>query len=340
MSRAGGGHRLRRRRYAPVRHPGVPRRWDRPAIVRALHDWVAETGSRAAARGLVRRAPARRGQRSAQVDGRAPAMAEQLVRRGAPRLVERGAGGSGPPGPQAHLRQLGGRARRRRTAPGGRTAWACAAIARALGGLRVERRQLPARTPVPGVRRTRHQPARDALRRTAPPTSRPSHARGRARRSRGRPRLARRARAPADLPRVDALADAPGVWEAESPRWPSAAVVCDLYRDRDDPWNAALVDAGAPVRFRRWSDDAVRAALGSLLGADRASAHGRRSARSGLARSARADAAPPLRRRRGRMARARPGAGRGRVTTAVGVHAHDARVPAVSRRSPTSRPTP
>lgn len=53
----------------------------------------------------------------------------------------------------------------------------------------------------------------------------------------------------------------PGVWEAESPRWPSAAVVCDIYRGFRSPWNAALVDAGATVRFQRWSDDAVRAAL-------------------------------------------------------------------------------
>lgn len=53
----------------------------------------------------------------------------------------------------------------------------------------------------------------------------------------------------------------PGLWEAESPRWPSAAVVCDLYRDRDDPWNAALADAGAVAHFRRWSDDAILAAL-------------------------------------------------------------------------------
>jgi hypothetical protein len=57
---------------------------------------------------------------------------------------------------------------------------------------------------------------------------------------------------------------APGRWEAESPRWPSAAVVCDLYRDHTDPWNAALVDAGAATRFRRWSDDAVRAVLAAF----------------------------------------------------------------------------
>ena len=55
--------------------------------------------------------------------------------------------------------------------------------------------------------------------------------------------------------------DQPGRWEAESPRWPSAAVVCDVYRDDPNPWNAALADAGAAIRFRRWSDDAIRSAL-------------------------------------------------------------------------------
>jgi hypothetical protein len=53
----------------------------------------------------------------------------------------------------------------------------------------------------------------------------------------------------------------PGRWEAESPQWPSAAVVCELYRYRPDPWNAALRDAGAAVRMRRWSDESVRSAL-------------------------------------------------------------------------------
>ncbi len=50
-------------------------------------------------------------------------------------------------------------------------------------------------------------------------------------------------------------------WAAQSPRWPSAAVVCDLYSEQPSPWNAALVDAGARVRFHRWSDEAIRAAL-------------------------------------------------------------------------------
>jgi predicted transcriptional regulator len=52
-----------------------------------------------------------------------------------------------------------------------------------------------------------------------------------------------------------------GRWAAQSPRWPSAAVVCDLYAADPNPWNAALVDAGLEVRFRRWSDDEIRAAL-------------------------------------------------------------------------------
>jgi hypothetical protein len=54
---------------------------------------------------------------------------------------------------------------------------------------------------------------------------------------------------------------APGRWETDSPRWPSAAIVCDLYRDEPEPWNTALADAGVQRRFRRWSDDSIRAAL-------------------------------------------------------------------------------
>lgn len=53
----------------------------------------------------------------------------------------------------------------------------------------------------------------------------------------------------------------PGRWEHESPRWPSAAVVCELYREHANPWNSALLDAGARIRFRRWSDEAIRATL-------------------------------------------------------------------------------
>jgi hypothetical protein len=53
----------------------------------------------------------------------------------------------------------------------------------------------------------------------------------------------------------------PGLWEAESPRWPSAAIVCDIYAEHRNPWNAALLDGGAPIRFQRWSDDATRAVL-------------------------------------------------------------------------------
>ena len=60
---------------------------------------------------------------------------------------------------------------------------------------------------------------------------------------------------------MDAVSVDPRAWEAESPRWPSAAVVCDIYADYRNPWNAAILDAGAAVRFQRWSDDSTRAAL-------------------------------------------------------------------------------
>jgi hypothetical protein len=39
----------------------------------------------------------------------------------------------------------------------------------------------------------------------------------------------------------------PGRWEAESPRWPSAAVVCAHYAGDPEPWRSALRDAGATV---------------------------------------------------------------------------------------------
>ena len=56
----------------------------------------------------------------------------------------------------------------------------------------------------------------------------------------------------------------PGRWEAESPRWPSAAVVCRLFAGHDDPWNAALTQAGQPVRFERWSDARIRSSLAAF----------------------------------------------------------------------------
>jgi hypothetical protein len=57
---------------------------------------------------------------------------------------------------------------------------------------------------------------------------------------------------------------APSVWKAQSPRWPSAAVVCHTYREHPNPWNSALLDAGTRPRFKRWSDDAIRDALGGF----------------------------------------------------------------------------
>ena len=55
------------------------------------------------------------------------------------------------------------------------------------------------------------------------------------------------------------------MWEEESPRWPSAAVVCAVYGDDPEPRNAALRDAGLDSRHRRWSHDAIRAALGDPI---------------------------------------------------------------------------
>ncbi|HWK29095.1 MAG TPA: helix-turn-helix domain-containing protein [Solirubrobacter sp.] len=39
--------------------------------------------------------------------------------------------------------------------------------------------------------------------------------------------------------------DAPGRWEAESPRWPSAAAVCACFPDSPTPWLTALREAEA-----------------------------------------------------------------------------------------------
>jgi len=69
----------------------------------------------------------------------------------------------------------------------------------------------------------------------------------------------------------------PGRWEAESPRWPSAAVVCQLFAGHPDPWNAALAEAGEPIRFRRWSDTRIRAALARFW-----AGHGRQPAADDL----------------------------------------------------------
>jgi len=94
----------------------------------------------------------------------------------------------------------------------------------------------------------------------------------------------------------------PGVREAESPRWPSAAVVCDAYDEYRDPWNAALRDVGAQVRFRRWSDAAVRAALARVLGPHRPTADAGRPPHRQLGRANRENAATALRKPRSSLA--------------------------------------
>ena len=98
-----------------------------------------------------------------------------------------------------------------------------------------------------------HRPARRTSRRfPAPGRESPS-----ARRSaRGSPSMA----APRAITSGPHLARFRAIWEAESPRWPSAAVVCDAYADYRDPWNAALTEAGAGP-LPALVDDAIRAAL-------------------------------------------------------------------------------
>jgi hypothetical protein len=246
--------------YVPVRHPGVPRSWDRSSILRALREWVGETGSpprrmdwcgeRAERAGAAQRKwmgehprwpssscvtghfgswsaaleaadlPARRLTFESSVAERVQA-ARQLAASGlGVRAIAQAL--------EVSVSSVGNYLRAR----------GCPDCGGPVTSLRAARcGTSTAQEPTVACRWTR--PAvREAIREWdaehgRPPTYHewtPSRAR-------------------------------PGIWEAQSPRWPSAAVVCDRYRDRADPWNAALRDAGVSVRFHRWSDDAIRAAL-------------------------------------------------------------------------------
>ena len=100
--------------------------------------------------------------------------------------------------------------------------------------------------------------------------------------------------------------------------------MCRLYAEDPDPWNAALRDAGLAPRARRWSDEAIRAALAGFWAAE-----GRAPRRRDLAGAAwNGPSAQTLRRRYGCLAAAwtalrrprRPSAGAARATPAGRLH--------------------
>jgi hypothetical protein len=310
-------------RYAPVRHPGVPHRWDRASIGRALREWVAETAS------VPRRAewcgeqPARAGSAQRKWMAEHPRWPSSSCV--ATHFGSWSAALEAADLPARSLTFHSSVAERveaaRRLAAAG---LGLRAIAQALEvsvssvGNYLRARPCPdCGGPVTSPRATRcgdctaHEPAvaRAWTREAVSDAIRDWHA------EHGHPPTYHEW-TPSRM--------SPGLWEAQSPRWPSAAVVCDLYRDRDDPWNAALVDAGASVRFRRWSDDAIRAALGGFW-----TRTGRAPTATDLRDPAwRGPRAPTLRRRYGGVAAA---------WRALGPAPGEADV---SRRSPTSHRTP
>jgi hypothetical protein len=247
-------------RYVPVRHPGVPRRWNRASILEALRDWVRETGGPPRRQDWCGEQPANAG------------IAQRKWMREHPRWPSSSCVTSHFGSWSAALEAAGLPARSLTFESSvAERVEAARRMARAGLGLRAIAQALE--VSVSSVNNyLRARPCPDC---SGPMTS---------------PRAARCGACAARDPSVPrpwtreavrgAIRDwhavhgapptyrdwtpsrtAPGLWEAESPRWPSAAVVCDLYGDRDDPWNAALADAGVVARFRRWSDDAVRAAL-------------------------------------------------------------------------------
>ena len=247
-------------RYVPVRHPGVPRSWDRASILVALRAWVGETGC-----------PPRRADWSGERPERAGGAQRKWMAEH-PRWPSSScvAGHYGSWSAALQAADLPARRLTFETSVAERVQ-AARRLAAAGLGLRAIARALE--VSVSTVRN--YLRARDCPDCGGPVTS---------------PRATRCVDCTAREPAVagawtrqsvcEAIRDweaehgrpptyrewtpsreRPGIWEAESPRWPSAAVVCERYRDRADPWNAALLDAGVTVRFQRWSDDATRAAL-------------------------------------------------------------------------------
>jgi hypothetical protein len=257
QSRAGEG---RPAAYQPLPHPGTPGRWNRDSIREALRAWVGETG-----------APPRRNDWS----GQRPDQAGQAQRKWMidhPKWPSsscvRGHFGSWSAAlkaaglPSRQLTFTSSVAERvdtaRRLAADG---WGAHAIAHELGVSRSSVHNYLGASPCPDCGGpvtnpmaercsacTSHEPTvtRSWTREAVREAIREWHA------EHGRPPSCR------DWTPVRSN---PGRWEADSPRWPSAAVVCDLYHDHPDPWNSALTDAGAELRCRRWNDDSLRAAL-------------------------------------------------------------------------------
>lgn len=247
-------------RYAPKAHPGTPGRWSDESILRALRDWFAETGS-----------PPRRRDWCGEDPDNASAAQRKWMR-------------EHPYWPSsscvaAHFGSWGGALRATGlSASGANGEDTVAERIRTVWRLRAEGRPIRAIAEQIGVSvSTVHNYLRAG---TCPQCGGPV-ASPRAERC-----LSCTANEPT-IPRVwtrETVVEAirawatehghppsyhdwtpsrsfPGVWEAESPRWPSAAVVCDIYTDRRNPWNAAIAEAGASIRFQRWSDDTTRAAL-------------------------------------------------------------------------------
>ena len=125
-------------------------------------------------------------------------------------------------------------------------------------GLTLDRAQLSARDRVPAMRRAGRQPSRRAMHRVH--RARADGARAAWTRETGPrsdPSLGRRAwRAPRAITSGRRLAPLPAFGRLESPRWPSAAVVCDAYhepathgtRRSSTPAHSCAFSAGATNR--------------------------------------------------------------------------------------------
>jgi hypothetical protein len=247
-------------RYRPVMHPGVPGRWTDEDILRALRDWTAEAGG-----------PPRRQDWSGQNPGQASAAQRKWMREHpywpssscvashfgswSKALQSAGLPARSLTFDDAVAERIQIASRMRAEGHGIRSiaehvgvststvrnylnAGSCAQCGGPVASPRAER-CLSCTVHEPTIQRGwSRETVRDAIRAWT----------------------AERGRAPSYHEWTPSRSF-PGVWEAESPRWPSAAVVCDVYADYRNPWNAALIDAGAPVRFQRWTDDAIRSAL-------------------------------------------------------------------------------